>query len=421
MTTTLPSATVVRILLALSVIVVLAHVGGTLARRIGQPRVVGEIAGGLAIGALPATWLAPVLSDPLPVFLRGLSTVGLVLFMFLVGVELELPRASRGWRGPALAAGGSVLAPFGLGVAVATTLPAPHGRSVQFVLFLGVSLAVTAFPVLARILRDRVKGSREVGRIAMAVAAVADVLAWLLLIVVLTVGGLGGTAPLSLLLLAPYGAVLVAVRRIARRRCDRVTSTPAGLACVVAGLAASAAFTEWLGLHAIIGAFAFGAALPTDRVRALREKLPHAIEPLVGSLLLPPFFVLSGMHADLSAVATVGVPTVLTILAVAVVGKAGGTALGARLGGFDAMTSAKLATLMNTRGLTELVVLDIGRRSGLLEPGLYGVLVLAAFVTTAMTTPTLAALDRWQRARSTRSGIVSTTDYRYDGLSLEQT
>lgn len=399
--TSLSSGATAGLLFVLSAIVAVAFLGGSVAARLGQPRVIGEIAVGLAIGAVPLFRLGPTSESPLPIVLQSLSTVGLVLFMFLVGVELQAPDATRAWRGATLVGLGSVLVPFGLGVALATTLVAPAGRSLQFVLFLGVSLSVTAFPVLARILRERANVDATLSATAMKTAAVADVLAWTLLIGVLASGSLQSRPLPLLLLLVPYAGALVAVRRTAPRFSAERLAPPAGLALIIAGLAASAAFTEWLGLHSIIGAFAFGAALPTDRVRELREKLPSAIGPLVTSLLLPPFFVLSGMHADLSAAAAGGVPMMLALLGVAIAGKAGGTVLGARLGGFDAPTCARLAALMNTRGLTELIVLDIGRQSGLLTPGLYSLLVLMAVVTTAMTTPALALLDRlpW-RSRS---------------------
>lgn len=389
----LSGADAVAILLSLGAIMCLAHVAGLLATRLGQPAVVGEIAVGLTLGALPTVGPATAGMTPVTTFLQGFSGVGIVLFMFLVGMELR-PFQPAGVIGrSAVVAAGSVLAPFALGAVVAVWVVAPTDHPTAFVLFFGCTLAATAFPVLARILRDRIAADDPRARIAMLVAAIVDAMSWLLLIGVLTLASTGHDNPVRLLLLTPYAVGLWAIRRLVRRHSARVATTAGGLGLLIAGLTASAAFTEWLGLHAVIGAFAFGVVCGSP----VRDALPSSIRLPVEAIMLPPFFVVTGMHADVSAAAAIGLPIALTILAAAVVGKVAGTALGARLAGFDAGLTLELAVLMNTRGLTELVILDIGRQAGLLSSGLYSALILMAMFTTGMTTPALAAVARYER------------------------
>ncbi|MFD5701463.1 cation:proton antiporter [Streptomyces lasiicapitis] len=397
--------------LDVALILALARGLGALAARIGQPPVVGEILGGILLGptlfgGFFADHLFP--SDVRPL-LTALADVGVALFMFVVGLELE-HRVLRGrTRVSAGAALGSTLVPFVLGVGLALWLLRDHEteQRTAFIVFMGLAVSVTAFPVLARILADRGLSRTEIGGIALATAALVDVVAWSALAGVQAVVG-GADDYWRVTLLVPFTALLVALRPVLRRLLGSGGSGGAGKAgaagsptrlsanrfgVVLVGALLSAAATEAMGMHYIFGAFLFGAVLPRDAAGALRDEVCERTGH-VTSLLLPVYFVVAGLKVDLRGVGLSGLLELAVIILVAVAGKFLGTYAGARSQGLSPHGSGRLAALMNTRGLTELVILGVGLQLGLLEQSLYSLMVVMALVTTAMTGPVLTLLDR---------------------------
>jgi len=403
-----PSALPAQVVAALAVILVAARASGAVARRMGQPAVVGEIVAGLALGPsllglfpgdLPHV-LFPAATRPV---LGAIAQLGLVLFLFLIGLEADASLV-RGQARVALSVSlGSIALPFALGVPLALVLHARHGTGaaaqlLPFVLFIGASLSITAFPVLARILTERRMDRTPLGTLALATASLDDVIAWSLLAVVVAivltgsaVGALGvaaGAVAFSLVLafgVRPLASRLAA--GLAARSPGRDAPLSAGaFALVLAGVLAAAWTTDAIGVHLVFGAFAFGVFFPADP--ALREAVARRVEA-VTVLLLPVFFVVTGLDVDLSTVSAGGLGELALILLVAVGGKVGGAFIAARLHGVDGRRSLALGLLANTRGLTELVILGVGRQLGVLDGELFGLMVVMALVTTAMAGPLL--------------------------------
>jgi Kef-type K+ transport system membrane component KefB len=407
MSITQGAGTLFHLLLALAVIVAGVRLSGALFRRLGQPPVIGELVGGILLGPTLLGRIAPdlaagLLPPSVHPLLNVLGSLGVVLYMFLIGLELDLQVLRRLGRSTMAIAQAGVVVPFALGVGLSWWLYdgyAPAGTSFAvFALFVGVSLSVTAFPVLARILSDRGMTQTPLGVMALSAAAMQDATAWCLLAVVVGIAQSEARSALATILLT--GAfvvfVLVVVRPVARwvlEHFDRAAPSPATvLSVVLAALLASAAATEVIGVHAVFGAFLFGAVVPGHlRIAAeLREKL----EGIVSVLFLPVFFATIGMGIDLGALGGFSSWLVCgAILAAACVGKLGGTLAAARLAGLGWRASAALGALMNTRGLVELIVLDIGLGLGILSSELFTMLVITALVTTFMTSPLLEWLD----------------------------
>ncbi|MEU6600892.1 cation:proton antiporter domain-containing protein [Streptomyces flaveolus] len=412
----------VYLLLDLALILGLARVMGAAARALGQPSVIGEILAGVLLGpTLFGEHLSGGLfpSEVRPL-LSALAGVGVALFMFIVGMEVDLGILRGGGPVTLWATLFSTALPLGLGAALAWPLMGMHhhGSSVGFVLFFAVAMSVTAFPVLARIIADRELAHTRLGTTALTCAAITDLLAWTLLAVVVAVAT-GKHLDWRLALLVPYVALMVTVvRPLLRLVGERGTgSEPGGrasgrnfLAVVLGGLLVSAACTEWLGLHYIFGAFLFGAVMPRGSGGTLREGVLQRVEPLCGLLLLPVYFVLSGLKVDLSRLNASDLGELAAILVVAITGKFLGTYFGARLGGLDNRNAAALGTLLNTRGLTELVVLGVGLELGVLDNRLYSLMVVMAVTTTAITGPLLTRILRTQTPESAVPPAPSTYD-----------
>ncbi|MCU1374293.1 MAG: sodium/hydrogen exchanger, partial [Actinomycetia bacterium] len=405
-----------KLLLASVVIVVLARVVGSLFRRIGQPQVMGEIVAGIILGPSVLGAVAPSAqhhlfsADVLP-FIDVLAQLGLVFFMFLIGLELDV-RLIKG-RGHAAAAvsHASIVLPFLSGVAVAvlifTKLGSAEGDFLPFALFLGASMSITAFPVLARILTERGLNKTRLGAVTITCAAIDDVTAWCLLAIVVAVAaanGLGGAFLTIGLAVVFIAAMLVVVRplvaRLATVQEEDGGLSPTVLAMVFAGLLLSSLATDRIGIHAIFGAFLFGAIMPqqSEFVGELSTKL----EDFAVIFLLPLFFAYSGLRTEIGQLGTD--PALWAycalIVGVAVLGKWGGSTLAARMVGLTWRESLGLGILMNCRGLTELVILNIGLDLGVIPPALFAMLVIMALVTTFMTTPILAAIyPREEQAR----------------------
>ncbi|GAA2200143.1 cation:proton antiporter [Streptomyces bangladeshensis] len=383
----------------LALILVLAHLLGALARRFSQPAVIGEVLAGILLGP---TLLGHEVSDflfpsDIRPMLTALADVGMAVFMFIVGLELDRKILRGTGRLAATVSVSSILLPFGLGALLALLLAEDHApdHRLGFVLFMGTAMSVTAFPVLARILTDREMQHTPVGGLALACAAIGDVLAWCMLAAVVALAGGGGAGPWYLLLLVPYtGVMLWVVRPLLRRLLAAGAGTarlsPAALTAVLAGLLVSGAVTEKIGLHFIFGAFFFGVVMPKESTERLRADITDRIGEVSSHLLLPVFFISVGLKVDLSDLGRSGWLDFGLVLLVAVSGKFLGAFLSARAHGVTARQSAVLATLMNTRGLTELIILTAGLQLGVLDERLFSLMVAMAVVTTAMAGPLLS-------------------------------
>ncbi|WP_225637473.1 cation:proton antiporter [Streptomyces solaniscabiei] len=388
------------VLLAVPVVVLACQAGGRAVRLLGQPPVIGEILAGILLGPSLLGWLAPTVQQHLlppsvlPVT-SALGTLGLLAFLFLIGLELDL-RSLRTTRGAVAAVSlTGLLLPMALGAALAAALYpqfAPDGVGrLPFTLFVAVALSITAFPVLARILADRGLETTPLGTFALACAATDDALAWCLLTaaVALATTGTALSALTILGLTAAFAAGLALIRPLLCTLLERAgrTSDELVLALLFAGLCLSAYTTDQIGVHPAFGAFLFGASAP--RGLPAVERSAARIRAVVLPLLLPLFFVDAGLHTDFSTLPAGEWGWGAAILAVAVVGKWGGAAGAARLTGSDWRWSTAVGTLMNCRGLTELVVLSIGLQTGVITETLFTLLVIMTVITTAATDPIL--------------------------------
>jgi Kef-type K+ transport system membrane component KefB len=395
------------LLFEIPVVVVVTVACGWLARRLGQSRVVGEIAGGILLGPSVFGRLAPAAANTLfpqssMASFEILSTVGLILFLFLIGTEVNIEHLYRQRATAAMSSLLSIVVPFAMGAVLAHSLRirfAPQGiGKAPFVLFLGIAMSITAFPVLARILEERGIQGTPLGTTAILCAAVDDVAAWLLLAVALAlVGAGGGSSSLTIRLigLIAYLLVMIAIVRPAAGRFFRRQEPQAlsleMLAVMVAFAFASAATTDALGLHPLFGAFLAGICFP--RVSSLQGEIRGRLEMLVSVLLLPLFFAVTGMRTrlDLLNKPTTWLWAAVVLLA-ATLGKVGGATAASRFTGQSWRHSLALGALLNTRGLVELIVLNIGYSVGVFSPTLFTMLVVMALVTTMCTTPLLNLL-----------------------------
>ncbi len=395
------------VLIALVAILLAARIFGWLFVQLGQPRVIGEVIAGIALGpsCLGSLWpeatlfLLPPTITPL---LGVLAQMGVILYMFLVGLELNFDSIKSYGRESLLIAHASIAAPFVLGALLATLLYEQFaGEGVPFTtfaMFLGVALSITALPVLARIIADRGIGGTRAGALALSCAAADDATAWCLLAVVVGFVGTQLTAAFATWIFAGmFVAVMLFVVRPILAKLLR-TDTNAGpssttVALLLVALIVSSLATDLIGIHAIFGAFLLGAIIPHDSkvAQALGEKL----EDVARALLLPAFFALTGLRTKIGLLD--GFDQWLLcglIVLVATAGKLGGTALAARYCGLNWRTSAELGALMNTRGLVEIIVLDIGLQLGVITPPLFAMMVVMAVATTLMTGPLLSAIGR---------------------------
>lgn len=393
------------LLLQIGVILVVARLVGLLFRKIHQPQVMGEMVAGILLGPSLLGWAAPGAFNALfPAeslgFLSSLSQIGLLLFMFLVGLELD-PKILKG-RGQmaVVISNASITIPFFLGTLLAIYLyPRLSDDGVAFIhfaLFVGIAMSITAFPVLARILAERRLLRSRLGIISIASAAVNDVTGWVILAAVVFLVRASDSALslwATLLGVVVYiGVMLFPVRRLLRKL-EGLYERQGGLsqdvlAILLLFVLASSWVTEWLGIHALFGAFLAGAVLPKHPkfVHALTEKLNDTAVVL----LLPLFFAFTGLRTSIALVSGTEMWFyTLLIIAVAIAGKFGGASIAARASGLPWREAGAIGILMNTRGLMELVLLNIGLDIGVLSPALFTMMVLMALVTTFMTAPVL--------------------------------
>jgi K+:H+ antiporter len=391
-----------HILLQLTVILVVSSVLAVIARKAGQPAVVGQIAAGVLLGHNVLGEFDPALHQTLfpggdTTVISAIAQFGLVLFMFSIGYRLDFALLSGSRRTVLTVSIGAFLVPMALGTVIGLLLQPTEGvPRGSFVLFTAVAMSITAVPVLASIIRERGITDTTPGVVAMASAAVIDVVGWLALaIAVSTVAPGNWSNSAAVALTVGYVLVMVLVVRPGLRRWQRGSpgTGGAGVAVVAALAAASAWVTGMLGLHLIFGAFLFGLIMPR-RPDGVPD--PGILVPLsrCADLLLPTFFVVAGMSVDVGALDASDLLLVGAVCAVAVLGKLGGGAAAARVAGLPGRDALIVGTLLNTRGLTELIALDVGLKSGLIGERLYTILVIMALVTTALTTPLLALTDR---------------------------
>ena len=397
-----------HLLIALVAVIIVSRVLGAMFEKFRQPPVLGEILAGIALGPslLGHFWPAAsqfVLPAATAPFLGAIAQIGVIIYMFLVGVHLDAGALQGRQRTSIAISHASIVAPFMLGSALALWLYPRLSTSdvpfTVFALFMGVSMSVTAFPVLARILTDRGMETTPIGALALACAAVDDLTAWCLLaFVVAVVHSTFGGALLTVALTAAFiGLMFLVVRPIVRQLVAaqelKPVMGPLGVSVLLVGLLVSALITEAIGIHALFGAFLLGALIPHDS-KVAREVFGK-LEDLVKVLLLPAFFAFTGMRTQLQLVS--GAEQWFAcglIVLVATAGKFGGTFIAARLTGQGPRDSAVLGTLMNTRGLMELIVLNVGLELGVLSPTLFAMMVAMALITTFATGPVLALLER---------------------------
>jgi Kef-type K+ transport system membrane component KefB len=397
-----------HVLLALVVIILAARGVGAIFRRFNQPAVVGEMIAGILLGpsllgqALPGTfaYLFPSQMEP---YLSVIANIGVILYMFLVGVELNGNLLRERRQASVATSHASIVAPFLLGSAMALWLYPLYSTSdirfVVFALFMGVSMSVTAFPVLARVVTDRGMQEDPLGATALACAAVDDVTAWCLFALVVSVAR--SQAQKSLLTLVLTGGFILTVFFVvrpgaiwlARRYAQRQQTGQSSIVIACITLLLAALTTQWIGIHALFGAFLVGAVIPHDS--PLAKDIRQKFEDLVLILFLPVFFAFTGLRTQIGLVHGAGDWTIcIAIIIVASLGKFGGGTIAARLTGLNWQEAASLGILMNTRGLMELIVLNVGMDLGVLSPTLFAMLVIMAIVTTVTTTPVLQALAR---------------------------
>ena len=403
------------LLLQVIVIVVVARLVGLLFLRMGQPAVVGEMAAGIILGPsllgalfpTAQTFLFPASSMS---SLRMLSQLGVILFMFIVGLDLNLQHLRLKAHAAVLVSHASIMVPFllgmGLSLLIYPSLASPHTSFTAFALFIGVAMSITAFPVLARILEERGLNKTHLGSTAIACAAVDDVTAWCILAIVVTIakaGGLIGSLTTIFLTLLFIGVMLFllkprANRLLGKKRSSGITSKGT-VAIVLVVTFTSALFTEVIGIHALFGAFLAGVVMPAHV--GLRNFLRERLEPFSSSFLLPLFFAFTGLRTQIGLLDDWRSWLIcLGIIGVAIAGKLGGTMIAARWTGMNLQESFSLGALMNTRGLIELIVLNLGYDLGILPPKIFGMMVLMALTTTFMTGPLLALAEFRSRTRA---------------------
>lgn len=385
--------TLVLLLLQVAGILAICRLLHAIVGRLGQPPVIGEIVAGLLLGPSFFGWIAPALyarlfpAASLPV-LNELSQIGLILFMFLVGLHLDLTEVYALRRVAGVASLLSIAVPFGLGLALARPLHvlAPSSPMLPFALLIAVSISITAFPVLARILTDQKLSATKLGHVAIACAAVNDVVAWSFLAWIVAISRSGDSARGAFVILLLYMLAMFAVIRPALRWFTRRLTVTNELSTMLIFVFLSSWVTEFAGFHALFGAFLAGVIWP--RSDSHKDDIAAKIEPLAMTMLIPLFFSYTGLRTNIGALGS-NLGLMALVIAAAIAGKVGGAFTGAKIAGFDARSSLALGCLLNTRGLVELIVLNVGLDLGILSPSLFSMLVIMALVTTVMTTPLL--------------------------------
>lgn len=414
------------LVLQIITIIIVARIFSRLFSKIGQPLVVGEIIAGIVMGPSLVGLLFPgVTAFLFPETsldnLQFLSQLGLIFFMFIVGMDLDIKLIKNKADNAVLVSHASIIFPFLLGVLLSYFLYselAPEGIPfTSFSLFMGISLSITAFPVLARIIQERGLMKTPLGLMAITCAAVDDVTAWCLLAVVIAIVKSASviTALYSVALAVAYVILMFTVVRPLMNRIGTVYDSREILnkrivAIVFLVLLGSVYVAEVIGIHALFGAFLAGVIMPENF--SFKKIIAEKIEDVSLVLLLPLFFVLTGLRTQVTLLDTPGlVLTSLLIIVVAILGKLAGSAFAARFAGHSWRESLSLGVLMNTRGLMELIVLNIGYDLGILSREIFAMLVLMAIVTTFLTGPCLTLVERiFQREETAVQQSVKSSD-----------
>jgi Kef-type K+ transport system membrane component KefB len=385
-----------RVLLAIAVIVVVARGVGWTISRVGQPRVIGEILAGILLGPSLLGLVAPgvfhyVFAPGVVGVLNVLAQLGLVMFMFLIGMELNMGQLRGQGHRAVVISHASILVPFGLGAWLAVGLYGRMGSGTgrtAFVLFMGAAMAISAFPVLVRLLQETGLQGTRLGTLSTACAAVDDVTAWCVLAVIVAVTKASGldsavrTIALALLF-------LVVMLKVVRPLLARVPNAPVWIGLVLALVAAF--LTDRIGIHVIFGGFLAGVVMPHEpRVqRAVRDEFAG----VVTTVLLPIFFVSVGLSTRIGLLDSWYLWGIAAaVVAVAIAGKLVGSMIAAHVVGETWRDATTIGVLMNTRGLTELIILTVGLQLKVLTPTMFTIMVIMALVTTLMTAPGLALL-----------------------------
>lgn len=390
------------------VIVAMAGLFRRLFRRLGQPPVMGEMVAGIVMGPSVLGLIYPqavafLFPAPSMETLRLLSQIGVVLFMFIVGMELNIRQLREKGSAAVMISHASIIVPFLLGTALSLFLYrdlAPAGTSFNaFALFIGVAMSITAFPVLARILEDRGLSQTHLGSIAITCAAVDDVTAWCILALVIALvkqAGIEISAITVVLTLIFAGLMIFLVRP----QLGRVVNDPDEqlhrrrvIPVILAFVFVCALITETIGIHALFGAFVAGVVMPPSA--DFRIFLKDKLEAFGSYALLPLFFAFTGLRTQIGLLnEPQDWAMCAVIILVAIAGKLGGSMFMARWTGMSWVDAFSIGTLMNTRGLVELVVLNIGYDLGILSGRIFAMMVLMALVTTFMTGPLLSLVRR---------------------------
>ena len=411
-----------RLFLQLFVIIGASGVVGWIFARCGQPAVVGEMMAGILLGPSFFGLLAPnvfhfVFATSSLDTLRLFSQIGVCLFLFTVGMELDVSEVRHKAQTAVVVSHSSIVIPYFLGVTLAlflySHLAQPGASFLAFALFMGISMSITAFPVLVRILQDRGIFKTSLGSTATACAAVDDVTAWSMLAFVVAIvraTSVGGAA-FNLGLVLVFIALMLFVIKpklpswLGQPALERPDPSKAVLAVVLGVVLVSALSTELIGIHALFGAFLAGIVMPT--AGGFRDKLVVRVENLSSVLLLPVFFAFTGLRTQIGLLNSAQDWFIcLVIIAVATAGKLGGSALAARLTGMKWRESLQLGALMNTRGLMELIALNIGYDMGILSQRIFTMLVIMALVTTVTTGPLLTFFGKRRTIPSSVSPAV---------------
>jgi Kef-type K+ transport system membrane component KefB len=406
------------LLLQIIVIVLTARIFGILAGKIKQPAVVGEIIAGVILGPSLLGWVAPSFSTFLfpadTKSLQFLSQIGLAFFMFIVGMELDLNKIRNKAHDAVMISHASIIVPFFLGVSLAYFIYeqfAPANISfLAFALFMGIAMSITAFPVLARIVQERNLTGTPLGIMAITCAAADDITAWCMLAAVVAIVKAGSvlSALITIALAALFvAAMLYIVRPWLQRTVDRQIAkgrNKATVSLVFFILLVSAWLAEIIGIHALFGAFLAGVIMPPQA--SIKRLLTDKLEDVSVLLLLPIFFAYTGLRTHIGLLSQGHLWIIfMMIMLVAVVGKFGASTITARLMGQPWHQAVSIGALMNTRGLMELVVLNIGYDLGILSPEIFAMMVLMALATTFMTGPLLDLVDWRVKRKSWTAGL----------------
>jgi Kef-type K+ transport system membrane component KefB len=402
-----------RLFLQLFIIIGASGVVAWLFTRCGQTAVVGEMVAGILLGPSLFGLLAPnafqfIFAPSSLEALRLLSQIGVCLFLFTVGMELDVSEVRHKAQTAVVVSHSSIVIPYFLGVALAlflySQLAQPGASFLAFALFMGISMSITAFPVLVRILQDRGIFKTSLGSTATACAAVDDVTAWCVLAFVVAIAratSVGGAA-FNLGLVLVFIALMLFVIKpklptwLGYQVLERPNPSKSVLVVIFIVVIVSALTTELIGIHALFGAFLAGIVMPT--AAGFRDKLVIRVENLSAVLLLPVFFAFTGLRTQVGLLTGAHDWLIcLIIIAVATAGKLGGSAVAARLTGMNWHESLQLGALMNTRGLMELIALNIGYDMGILSQRIFTMLVIMALVTTVMTGPLVTLFGKARR------------------------